>query len=320
MRTMNTRGLWTIGVTGCRAEAGFTIVETMIALTVSLFILGALTMIVVGSSATNTTRARASELQTNGRHAIEQIKRDLLHAGYLGISSLFFPDVAISPGIAVANACDGSNMGRLSQRIWGAEDSNPFAATCIPAAAYARGDVLVIRGLNPTLATAPFSPNLVYYRSAYEGGQPFVGPTAPDFTGTNKYPPYLDLLVDETVYYVSPYTTSTTENPKVPALYRLRLAAGPAMVPELVSSGVENLQVRYGVFQTNDTVRYAAADEMSPTDWDLVRSVQVSLLMRTSTPEGGYVNNTTYSMGADDYTVNDSYQRLLLTAVVQLRN
>lgn len=311
------------------ATRGFTIVEMMVAITVGLFLVGALAVVVLGSSATSRTRERASELQTNGRYAMELIKRDLLHAGYLGISSLFSPDQPLTvghpgpppiPAITVANVCDPNNVGRLSQRIWGSEDSNPYSATCIPAANYARGDVLVIRGLNPTPVSAPFSSTLVYYRSAYEGGAPFVGPTPPDFTGTNRAPPYVDYLVDETVYYVSPHTTSASENPKVPALYRLRLSSGPAMVPELVASGVENLQVRYGIFQTNDTVRYLAADEMTATDWDLVRSVQVFLLMRAATPEPGYLNNTTYSMGGDSYTVNDAYPRLLLTAVVQLRN
>jgi type IV pilus assembly protein PilW len=315
--------------TGRRAASGFTIVEMMIAMTVSLFIVGALIVVVLGSSATSASRERSSELQTNGRYAIEQIKRDLLHAGYLGISSLFAPDQAMSvanpgppaiPAIAVANACDTNNVGRLSGRIWGARESNPYSATCIAAANYARGDVLVIRGLNPTLAAAPFSTSLVYYRSAYEGGAPFIGPTAPDFTGSSKNPPYLDYLIDETVYYISPYTISATESPKVPALYRMRLSSGPAMVAELVASGVENLQIRYGIFQTNDTVRYLAADGLSSADWDLVRSVQVFLLMRAASPEPGYVNDTTYSMGGTDYIVNDGYPRLLLTAVIQLRN
>jgi type IV pilus assembly protein PilW len=313
-------------------QAGFTLLELMIAMTASLFVIGALITVVLGASATSATRERVSELQTNGRYGIEQIRRDLLHAGYLGISSLSSPDDPISlgnpgppviPAIVVANLCDAANVGRLSQRIWGSEDSNPYAATCIPAANYARGDVLVIRGLNPTPVTAApgtFSPNLVYYRSSYEGGAPFVGPNAPDFSGTNKFPPYMDFLVDETVYYIRPHTTSATESPKVPALYRLRLSAGPAMVPELVASGVENLQVRYGVFQTNDTVRFQAANEMAATDWDLVRSVEISLLMRASTQEASYVNTTTYAMGGDNYTVNDAYPRLLLTAVVQLRN
>lgn len=308
------------GACARRAHFGFTLVEMMIALTISLFIVGALIVVVLGGSATSATRERASELQTSGRFAVEQIRRDLLHAGYLGISSLFFPDAGISPAITVGNVCDASNVGRLSQRIWGADDSNPYAASCIPAANYARGDVLVIRALNPSAAVAPFAANVAYYRSSYEGGQPFVGPTPPDFTGSNKFPPYIDYRIDETVYYISPFTTSAAENPQVPALYRLRLGAGPAMVPELVASGVENLQLRFGVFQTNDSARYLPANELAGTDWDFVRSVQVFLLMRAATQESGYVNDTTFTMGEEAYAVNDGFPRLLLTAVVQQRN
>ena len=92
------------------------------------------------------------------------------------------------------------------------------------------------------------------------------------------------------------------------------------MVPELVASGVENLQVRYGVFQTDDTVRYLRADQMATEDWDLVRSVQVSLLMRAATAEAGYTNTTSYDLSGTTVTVNDSYPRLALSALVQQRN
>ncbi len=307
-------------------NAGFTILEMMVAMTVSLFLVGALAAVVIGSSSTNRARDRASDLQLNGRYAVETIRRDLQHAGFLGISSLFFPDQAISvanppfsAAIAVANVCDSATVGKLSQRIWGSNDANPYSATCIPAANYARGDVLVIRGLSPSAVTS-FSATSVYYRSAYEGGAAFVGPAAPDFTGTNKQLPYVAYPLDENVYYISPYTVSATESPLVPALYRMRLSSGPAMVAELVASGVENMQVRYGVFQTNDTVRYTTADQMSATDWDLVRSVQVSLLMRAATAEPQYVNTTSYDLSGTTVTVNDGYPRLALSALLQQRN
>jgi type IV pilus assembly protein PilW len=308
------------------AERGFTILELMIAMTVSLFIISALAAVVIGASSTSRTRDRASDLQVNGRYALEQIRRDLQHAGFLGISSLFFPDqpitqanLPLSPAVAVTNVCDSATVGKLSQRIWGSDDANPYSATCIPAANYLRGDVLVIRGLNPMVATT-FVSTLVYYRSSYEGGAPFVGPTEPDFTGTNKQPPYQSYPLDETIYYISPYTTSASESPKIPALWRLRLTTGPAMVPELVASGVENMQVRYGVFQTNDTVRYMTAAEVNANDWDLVRSVQVSLLMRGATTEPDYQNNTVYNLSGTTVTASDGYPRLALSAVVQQRN
>jgi type IV pilus assembly protein PilW len=307
-------------------QSGFSIVEMMVAMTVTIFIIGALVTVVIGSSATGRTRDVQTELQTNGRYALEQIKNDLLHSGYVGISSLFWPDEPITTAnshpaaINVGNACDPLTVGQLSQRIWGANDNNPFSATCIPAANYLAGDLLMIRALDPNPVTAPFSATRVYYHSAYEGGQPFVGPTAPDFTATSKQPPYLDFEMKETVYYVSPYTTAVAENPQVPALYRTVLGNGPAMIPELVASGVENFQIRYGVFQANSSVRYMSAAEMAPTDWDIVQSVQIWLLLRSAQGDAGYANTNTYTMGTQNITVNDNFRRLLLRSVIELRN
>jgi type IV pilus assembly protein PilW len=302
-------------------QFGFNLIELMLAMTVTLFIIGALITVVLGSAATSRSRDQASDLQTNGRYALQQIKNDLLHAGFLGISSLFTPDQPISAdGIVVTGACDNATVGRLAQRLWGSDDANPYTATCIPAANYLTGDVLVIRSLNPTPVVGPFSATQVYYHSSYEGGQPFVGPTAPDFTGSNKQPPYLTYELQETVYYVSPYTNSPNEVPLLPALYRTRLGAGPAMAPELVASGVENFQVRYGVFQTNSTTQYFSADEIAAADWDLVKSLEVWLLLRSDRPDAGYQNNTTYAMGGQDVAVNDGLRRLLLSSVTELRN
>lgn len=311
-----------------RHSAGFTILELMVAMTVSLFLMAALAAVVIGGSSTNRARDRASDLQVNGRYAIDQIRRDLQHAGFLGISSLFFPDQAISVAnapfsgaITVSNVCDSATVGKLSLRVWGSNNANPYSATCIPNANYLPlTDVLVIRGLNPSVVTSAFSATTVYFRSAYEGGAAFVGPTVPDFSSSNKQPPYLVHLLHETVYYISPYTNSAAESPLVPALYRLRLSDGPGMVAELVASGVENLQLRYGIFQTNDTIRYMTANEVGSTEWDLVRSVQVSLLMRATTTEPDYLNTTSYDLSGTTITANDAYPRLLLSAVVQQRN
>jgi hypothetical protein len=92
------------------------------------------------------------------------------------------------------------------------------------------------------------------------------------------------------------------------------------MAPELVASGVENMQVRYGVFQTNSTVQYFSANEISVADWDLVKSLEVFLLLRASAPDAGYQNNNTYAMAGQNVVVNDGLRRLLLSSVTELRN
>ena len=309
MNTTHARGV------GHRAR-GFSLVELMISLTIGLFLVGTMLAVVLSSTSTAKTRDRAVDIQVNGRYAIELLKRDVQHAGFLGGTSLFFPDAPTA--IPVANVCDASAIGRMSLRVWGTNDMNPYSGSCIPDDSYARGDVLVVRRLSMSAVAGPYAGNRIYFRSAYEGGQYFQGPTPPDFSGTNRQPPYNDYTLEETVYYISPYTDSPNESPRVPALYRMRLSPGPAMLPELVASGVENMQVRYGRFDPVLGTQYF--DAAAVADWDDISSIQVTLLVRTTTPEPGYQNTTTYEMGDQQITANDGFRRMVLTSVVQLRN
>lgn len=299
-----------------RGARGFTLLELMIALTISLFLLGALIGSVLTASSTGRARDRAVDVQMNGRYAIDLMKRDVQHAGFSGLTSVFDPQIA--SGLSVINVCDASTVGRISARIWGADDANPYSGSCIPDGAYAGGDVLVVRRLSASPVTGSFQGDYIYYRSAYEGGAYFVGSAgAPDLSA--RWPtPYSDYALEETVYYVSPYTTNASESPRVPALYRVRLTAGPAMAPELVASGVENMQVRYGSLDAAGNSRYFDAADVA--DWDAISFVQIFLLVRGAAPEPGYENTATYEIGDQGIKVKDGYRRLVFSSVVQLRN
>jgi type IV pilus assembly protein PilW len=312
-------------ILGLRAR-GVSLVELMIAMTISLFVIGALLGVVLGASSTSKSRDFNAELQTNGRYALEVVKNELQHSGYLGVSSIFFPDVALGdipmPGapINVANACDSTTIGKISLRVFGLNNPspNPYANTC--GLNYLAGDILVVRGLSPIPETGALSPSRVYYYSTYDKGFAFVGPTPPAVTLPGNVPPSTNLL-QESVFYINPVTDK--EVPPIPALHRLRLdtdGAKPWMRDELIAGGVEQMEVSYGRLLANGQTVFLSADAIGPTEWDAVHSVRLWLLMRASRPEAGFVNNATYSMGDQQVPVNDSYRRLLLDAVVALRN
>jgi len=63
---------------------GFTLVELMIAMLLSLFLLGAITYVVVNSNKNYNTTDSLARLQENARFAMEFITRDLRRAGYIG--------------------------------------------------------------------------------------------------------------------------------------------------------------------------------------------------------------------------------------------
>jgi type IV pilus assembly protein PilW len=303
------------------AQRGFTLVEIMIAMAMGLILILAMLASLQTSASMNRTNVRTSELQTNGQFALEVLRRDLLHAGFKGLTYAR-PDTG-SPG-AITSDCAAGFAGNVTMGIWGANDTNPFSGTCVPTANYAEGDILVTRRAALTPVTA-LDANTLYLRSAYERSVVFRGNAPPTFTET----PVQDFPVETFVYYVSPYTTSAAESPAVPALYRARLGTGPSMANwELVATGIENLQVQYGRVFTNGTTRYFEADTLSsvastltiPSEWDEVRSVRLWLLARSATAEPGYTNTETYEMGDQVVTVNDGFRRQLYTTVIMLRN
>lgn len=316
---------------------GFTLIELMISITLGLVIISALIGILFSSSSSSKSNERTSELQTNGRYALNALKQELRQAGYRGYTWAEPNAVTTAMG-TITGECGAANNGtfirNIRQGVWGADNSNPFSANCIPAANYASGnDVLVIRYLDGTpIATGALVTNTFYFRSTYAIGEVFRGTTTPTISGAPV--PDANFAIQTYVYYISPYTTSATESPLIPALYRVALQPDGSMVPELVVSGIEHMQVQYGRRSTAPNTQYfdefnaincpTCINGTSITDttniWDEVNSVRIWLLSRNALAEPGYSNTNTYTMGNQSYTVADNFRRQLFTTIVQLRN
>lgn len=84
------------------AMRGFSLIELMIAITISLLVLAGLTTIYVSNSQTRNEIERANRMTENGRYAMEQLLHDLRNAGYYAELD---PTVLASPA-DVPDPCD----------------------------------------------------------------------------------------------------------------------------------------------------------------------------------------------------------------------
>ena len=75
-----------------------------------------------------------------------------------------------------------------------------------------------------------------------------------------------------------------------------------------VAGNVEALQVQYARSTSDLHTRFYNANQISatvsPSEWDDVSAVRLWILVRASTPEPGYVNNSSYVLGDRTITVN----------------
>jgi type IV pilus assembly protein PilW len=176
---------------GSSRESGFTLIEMMIAITIGLGILAGLVGVLAANSNNARTNDRTSELMSNGRYALNSMKQELRQAGFRAYTWA----EPTAPGAlgTLTNEClaagetAGTFVSNIRQGVWGANNSNPFSASCIPSTSYATGnDVLVVRRVAspPTGCPDGSSPpcaDTLYFQSSYSTGQVFRGATAPVF-------------------------------------------------------------------------------------------------------------------------------------------
>ena len=310
-------------------------IEMMISITIGLFIILALVGVLSSNANSNKANDRTSELQTNGRYALEELKRELRHAGYRGFTWELPRDLTIDEiaAITVTNECldvasaAKSFVTNIGMGIWGANDTNPYTANCLPAANRLRGDMLVIRRVaNTETASGVLAAPTLYFHSTYSRGVVFQGAANMPASSVMAGPPLASFALQANVYYIG---SSDAPDAAVPALRKVTLNANGVMDDQMVVSGIEQMQLQYGVadsalntqyYNASDTLLAGVSTNAVPSAWNDVNSVRIWLLARNAKPEPGYTNTNTYGMGDQNVVANDGFRRQLFTTVVQLRN
>jgi type IV pilus assembly protein PilW len=80
-------------------QAGFTLVELMVSLTISLVILAALVALFVNTNRSSREFERANSMIENGRLAVQVLENDVIHAGFWGTYVPEFDDQTLPPWV-----------------------------------------------------------------------------------------------------------------------------------------------------------------------------------------------------------------------------
>ena len=180
---------------------GFSLVELMVAMVISLILLGGISQIFFSSKKSFTIQDALGRQQENGRYAIVTMSADLRRAGYRG-GNAQIGDISGSLGSLANNGTCPDNSGDTSwgrmidRRITGLNDTSAGYA-CIPTSGttgkYLRGDVLTVRFAAPWIiggtTTPAFEPNRLYLRSDLFRGRIFQGGDADDSENVISTPP-----------------------------------------------------------------------------------------------------------------------------------
>ena len=326
-------------------QSGFTIIEVMIAMTLGLFIVAALSSVFVYRSRNHAQDERVSRVTDEIRFAMAQLTTDLEMAGYWAQkhnpASIDIDDNLDDRGDCGAAGTDWVFEDRTPLQLL--DDATGSTAnamfSCIAAGdVMPNTDILAIKrvdGIESRIegtASDDFegrSENRVYfrtngveallYKAVSDGATPpgFVEPTVAPGVPT----PYNEWQYEPVIYFIRNWTINNGDG--LPSLCRKELRGGnpPGFQTQCLASGVESLQFEFGLDPDgDDSVDYYTA---APTVAQLAQAISARVLVLAGATEEDphYTNRKTYLLSNEGaYTPNDGYYRKLLTATVRLHN
>ena len=269
-------------------QSGFSLIELMVAMVISLLIMGAILTLFLDVTRTNDEMAKTNIQIENGRFAIQLIADDLQHGGFWDGYIPAFDDLTAEdiPGdypTAVPDPCANFSTWDLAYKnaLLGMP-VQVYPASAVPAGCtgltdlQANTDILVVRhAATSTTASADFDANDVYFQPSFCSSSSYDYWLAQkaafaDFDGNRRDPsaadgcsPGLQAGVRKYVayiYYIRNY--SVTAGDGIPTLMRAEFEDGVMASAQPLIDGVEGMIVELGIDNRSDTgalVDYSAA-------------------------------------------------------------
>jgi prepilin-type N-terminal cleavage/methylation domain-containing protein len=325
-------------------QAGFTLIEVLVAVAVTLIIMGAVFGLLMGGQDSFDREHEVVDMLTSTRSGVQMLDRDLSMAGYRTPppSSILWNDgggiqpdevtiVYADPNVAIGRPlqCGGAGagggggacgtIGQSSTLYLEVESLDPAPANA--ADAYQQGMVLMavetqdcngdgLVGLYPFHVTQPPTVTSANGQSTLNVNH------NPGTLGSDLNPPggFNDQVREDCAvvgrFHVITYRVSPPPPVGNPTLERRDLTEGTEWIP--VSHNVENLQVRYGIGEDANLVDAPAITPLDdPATW-------INRVGFTITGRSESVNLKGASEGV--FAAEDTYIRKSISSQVALRN
>ena len=314
-------------------QSGFSVVELMIAMLLSLTLATAIISVFVNNSYSFNQDENIGRMQDDARHALREIAFELSMAGH--DADLHIPaTVSYDGGLAIGTDCGPAGEANWMYRATEAGTGNNLsilaidnatnaavtaAHSCFGAGEVEEGtDVVAIKRVAGAESTV-LSANGAYLRTNGTVGVLFSG-TAPTAPPVVVAPPRADWAFRPSIYYIRQFANAPGDN--IPTLCRKALnGPGPGMVTECLATGIEDLQIEYGIDTTQNGQPNVYLPNPTLVQMQSVVAARIFLIGRTTEVDPRYTNTKTYSISnAPDFVPNDSFHRRVFSTSVSIQN
>lgn len=305
-----------------RSAAGFSLVEIMVAMLVSLFLLAGVFQLYLGNQQTSRLGSGIADLQQTGQFALEELSSNLRMAAFQGCARIDLNNLLPPPNILALNtpttnlaatavrgfevAANGSWTGGTAPANWTGAVPRPLSdvlqvqggsrAVVNLASTMTSESAAVALASNPDniaagemVLIADCSAVKLFRVTAVTGGLTLVHTTS-DNSAASLFKAYVHTGLNAAqatrfnswIYFVRDSGRDAADGSAIFSLFRLDTSRTGQTAQELVE-GVEHLQVLYGQRVPNSAnINYFTAP--SVTDWTRIVAVKVALLVASRDP------------------------------------
>lgn len=307
-------------------SAGFSLIELMIAMLLSILLLGGTVVLFEQGKRNSVQNEAIARMQESGRYALRLLARDISMGGFYGGVQDFTAFALTNEGAAVTSDCnsilDLSEQMTFMDDPTGAEVNAAFScisASDIQTAANYETDVIAIkRVLDAPAATT--SDDKIYIAADTVRAILFGGTSNSSSTPQPPSGPMENSQVWEYTKYIY-YIQDAGLNDGIPTLCREILLTDAGMTQQCLVEGIENLQIEFGIdTDINFVPEYYTANP-SAAEMDGAVTARVYVLVRSHREIVDYVNDKTYQLGSKSLDpLNDGFYRRVFSTTVKIRN
>lgn len=336
-----------------RIQRGFSIVELMVAMALSLILLAGVLAVLYSSKVTYAENERLARVQENARVATEMILRDMRSGGFRGcgrpLASGDLENLLVDPTALTHNFTEPM------RGFEGSEGADASAVAAFGGDELEIGDSVVVRSVRSGIPSFRLNTSMADGESllsidkpagvTIEAGTPLLisncerGSVFTSSSGigadvvvdvqhtTDATGGLVNATSDLGTYLlgsqISPLSTIAyyvKQNPAGtgPALWRMVDDDLPA---EPIIDGVERLEILYGEDTDGDERADAYIEADDVTNWNNITSASVSVMVRSADEYGSDKNNRSFDMlGTLVEPDADRYLRTVFTTTASLRN
>jgi type IV pilus assembly protein PilW len=316
-----------------KRQRGMTMVELLVAMLLAVILGAAIVSAFAANSHSFNQDESVLRMQDDARHALRELSFAVSMAGHYG--ELLVPGaITNDDNLTVGTDCGAGGVVEWvyrtvspgtgdSQSITSVDNATGAAAnanhSCIQAGELEAGtDVISIKRVSGARSAATTA-GRVYLRTNGTVGLLYQAP-APVTPDLDVPLPRAEWEYRPSVFFVRNYANVSGDG--IPTLCKKVLRGNlPGMITECLATGIENLQIEYGIDTSGDSNPNLYLPNPTVAEIQNVVTARIFLLARTTDLDFRYVNDKTYNISnAPAFQPDDGFHRRVFSTTVTIQN